>query len=39
LRDRKWNIPAHIEYEYRGADAVAEVTKCYEYCRKAVETR
>ena len=39
LRDRKWDIPAHIEYEYKGADAVAEVTKCYEYCRKAVETR
>jgi sugar phosphate isomerase/epimerase len=39
LRDKKWDIPAHIEYEYKGADAVAEVTKCYEYCRKAVETR
>lgn len=36
LRDRKWDIPAHIEYEYRGADAVAEVTKCYDYCRKAL---
>lgn len=39
LRDRKWDIPAHIEYEYRGSDAVAEVTKSYEYCRKALETR
>ena len=39
LHDRKWDIPAHIEYEYRGADAVAEVTKCYDYCRKALETR
>ncbi|HUF24305.1 MAG TPA: sugar phosphate isomerase/epimerase [Vicinamibacterales bacterium] len=39
LRDRTWDIPAHIEYEYRGTDAVAEVTKCYDYCRKALETR
>jgi len=34
LRTRKWNIPAVIEYEYKGADAVAEVRRCYEYCRK-----
>ena len=39
LRDRKWDIPAHIEYEYRGTDAVTEVTKSYDYCRKALETR
>jgi sugar phosphate isomerase/epimerase len=38
LRDRKWDIPAHIEYEYERGDAVAEVTKCYAYCRKALET-
>ncbi len=38
LRDRKWDIPAHIEYEYKGGDAVAEVTKCYAYCRKALES-
>ncbi|MDQ3068154.1 MAG: sugar phosphate isomerase/epimerase [Acidobacteriota bacterium] len=39
VRDRKWDIPAHIEYEYRGADAIAEVTRCYDYCRKALEQR
>lgn len=39
LRDRKWDIPAHIEYEYEGGDAVAEVTKCYAYCRQALETK
>ena len=39
LRDRKWDIPAHIEYEYKGGDAVAEVTKCYAYCRQALETK
>lgn len=38
LRDRKWDIPAHIEYEYKGGDAVAEVTKCFAYCRQALET-
>jgi sugar phosphate isomerase/epimerase len=37
LRDRKWDIPAHIEYEYKGGDAVAEVTKCYAYCRQALQ--
>ena len=36
LRDRKWNIPAMIEYEYKGADTVAEVRKCFEYCKQAV---
>jgi sugar phosphate isomerase/epimerase len=38
LRDRKWNIPAHIEYEYRGQDTVQEVRRCLDYCRKALET-
>jgi sugar phosphate isomerase/epimerase len=36
LRTRKWNIPAMIEYEYKGADTVEEVRKCFEYCRKAL---
>jgi sugar phosphate isomerase/epimerase len=36
LKDRKWAIPAMIEYEYKGADTVAEVKKCYEYCRAAL---
>lgn len=39
LRDRKWDIPAHIEFDYRPADAVAEVKTCYDYCRKALENR
>jgi sugar phosphate isomerase/epimerase len=39
LRDGKWDIPAHIEFDYRAADTVAEVAKCYDYCRKALETR
>lgn len=36
LRDRRWDIPAHIEYEYKGGDAVAEVATCYTYCRDAL---
>lgn len=36
LRDHKWQIPAHIEYEYKGADTVTEVRRCFEYCRQAL---
>jgi sugar phosphate isomerase/epimerase len=36
LRDKKWPIPANIEYEYKGADTVAEVKRCLEYCQKAL---
>ena len=36
LRDKKYKIPANIEYEYKGEDTVAEVRKCFEYCKKAV---
>ncbi len=42
LRDQQWKIPANIEYEYgdtvKGLDTVAEVKKCYAYCRQALET-
>lgn len=36
LMKNKWQIPANIEYEYKGEDTVAEVKRCYEYCRKAL---
>jgi sugar phosphate isomerase/epimerase len=36
LRDGHWNIPANIEYAYKGADPLVEVKKCYEYCRAAL---
>jgi sugar phosphate isomerase/epimerase len=39
LRDRKWDIPACIEYEYRGTDTVEEVRKSFEYCKRALDTR
>ena len=41
LRDNKWRIPANIEYEYGEApqyDTVAEVKKCYAYCKQALES-
>jgi sugar phosphate isomerase/epimerase len=37
LRTRKWKIPAVIEYEYKGADTVAEVRRCFEYCKRALQ--
>ena len=39
LRDRHWDIPANIEYEYKGGDTVAEVRRCFEYCKQALTTR
>ena len=36
LKEKKYKIPANIEYEYKGADSVAEVRKCYEFCRNAL---
>ncbi len=40
LRDNEWKIPANIEYEYGkpGMNTIAEMKKCYEYCRKALTT-
>ena len=36
LRDKKYKIPALIEYEYNGTDAVAEVKKCFQYAKDAL---
>ena len=40
LRDRRWRIPANIEYEYGkpGEDTVSEMKKFYAYCRRALES-
>lgn len=37
LKQKKWDIPANIEYEYRGEDAVAEVRKCFQYIKEALD--
>jgi sugar phosphate isomerase/epimerase len=37
LRDRGWQIPANIEYEYEGGDPVEQVGKCLDYCRRALD--
>jgi sugar phosphate isomerase/epimerase len=39
LRDRKWDIPAHIEYEYRGKGTMDEMTDMLAFCRRTLETR
>ncbi len=39
IRKNKWKFPASIELEYQipqGSDAVIEVKKCVEFCRKAL---
>ncbi|MGC4231923.1 MAG: sugar phosphate isomerase/epimerase [Niabella sp.] len=37
IRDKGWPIPCNIEYEYNGADTVAEIKKCMEYAKKALK--
>lgn len=40
MKKNKYKFPATVELEYpipEGSDAVAEVAKCVEYCRKALE--
>jgi sugar phosphate isomerase/epimerase len=36
LSAKKYNFPANIEYEYPGTDVVAEVGKCYQFCKDAL---
>ena len=36
LKQKKYNIPANIEYEYKGGDSAVEVKKCFEYCKEAL---
>jgi sugar phosphate isomerase/epimerase len=38
LRDERWDIPAHIEYEYKGQDTIDEVKRCLEYCRRELDS-
>ena len=36
MRTMKLKMPANIEYEYKGADTLVEVKRCFEYCKKAL---
>lgn len=36
MRREKYRIPANIEYEYKYPDTLAEVRKCFEYCKAAL---
>lgn len=38
LRDQGYGFPANIEYEYRGGDTVEEVRKCFEFCKRALDS-
>jgi sugar phosphate isomerase/epimerase len=37
LRDKRWPIPANLEYEYDGKETVAEIARCRDYCKAALE--
>ena len=34
IRGSARKIPCYIEYEYDGRDSVAEVRKCFDFCRR-----
>ena len=36
LKTKKYDIPANIEFEYKGEDSVAEVRKCFQYIKGAL---
>jgi sugar phosphate isomerase/epimerase len=38
IRDNGYPIPADIEYEYKGTDAVVEVKKCLDYCKNQLKS-
>lgn len=41
VKKKKWKMPASIEFEYNvpeGSDAVQEVRKCVDYCRRVLTT-
>lgn len=39
LKEKKWPVPAFIEYEYKGeGTSQEEVKKCYDYCKQVLES-
>jgi sugar phosphate isomerase/epimerase len=37
LKKEKWDIPANIEYEYRGEDVIVEMKRCLDFCKDALK--
>jgi sugar phosphate isomerase/epimerase len=37
LKQKQYDIAANIEFEYRGEDPVAEVAKCFQFCKDALK--
>ena len=38
LKRNRWDIPANIEYAYKGEDTVQEIKRCYEFCRRVLSS-
>ncbi len=38
IKDNRWNIPANIEYEYKGADTKTELARCLNYCKEMIQS-
>lgn len=36
LRDKGWEIPANIEYEYPGDDTMTELQRCVDFCKEVL---
>ena len=36
MKQKRYPIPINIEYEYQGADSIAEVKKCFQYAKDAL---
>ncbi|MBI4889114.1 MAG: sugar phosphate isomerase/epimerase [Acidobacteria bacterium] len=36
MKQNRYSFPAMIEYDYKGADTLTEVKRCYEFCRSAL---
>lgn len=36
MKEKKYNIPANIEYEYQGQDVVVEVGKCFKFIKDSL---
>jgi sugar phosphate isomerase/epimerase len=36
IKSNRFDIPAMIEYEYKGNDTLTEVRRCLEYCKRAL---